>query len=79
LGQEKSILGHNKIKYGKEQIDYLGHEKLTYGHNETNFGPEQGDFLGQENLILSHMRQIWGLNECWKKRYQLAPPLGAVP
>jgi hypothetical protein len=22
-------LGHNKIIYGTEQVDYLGHEKLT--------------------------------------------------
>ncbi len=65
-------MGHNKMKYGTEQVDYLGHEKLTYGHNETNFGTEQGDFLGQENSIISHMRQIWGLNEMffWDRRSQ---------
>jgi hypothetical protein len=40
LGQEKSILHHNKMKYGTEQGHFWGQEKLTYGHNETNFGTE---------------------------------------
>ncbi len=52
LGQEKSILHLNKVKYGTEQGHFLGQEKLTYGHNEMNFGTEQGDFLGQEKSIL---------------------------
>jgi hypothetical protein len=42
--QEKLILGHNKMKYGTEQGDFLGQEKSTYGHNKTNFGTKQGDF-----------------------------------
>jgi hypothetical protein len=33
MGQEKSKLGHNKMKYGTEQVDFLGQEKLTYGHD----------------------------------------------
>ncbi len=38
LGQEKLALGHNKMKYETEQVDFLGQEKLNYGHNNTNFG-----------------------------------------
>ena len=53
MGQEKSILHHNKMKYGTERGHFLGQEKLTYG-DKTNFGTEQGDFLGQEKLILGH-------------------------
>ncbi len=45
MGQEKSILRHNEMKYGTEQCHFLGQEKLTYGHNKTNFGTEQGDFF----------------------------------
>ncbi len=38
FGTKKSILCHNKMKYGTEQGHFLGQEKLTYGHNEMNFG-----------------------------------------
>jgi hypothetical protein len=51
LGQEKTKLLHNKIKYGTEQGHFLGQEKLTYGHEKTNFGTEQGDFLGQNSIL----------------------------
>jgi hypothetical protein len=30
LGQEKSLLCHNEMKYGTEQGHFLGQEKLTY-------------------------------------------------
>ena len=38
LGQEELTLGHNKMKYGTEQVDFLGQEKLNYGNNSMNFG-----------------------------------------
>ncbi len=53
MGQEKSILRHNEMKYGTEQGHFLGQEKLTYGHNKTKFEAEGDNFLGQEKLILS--------------------------
>ncbi len=56
MGQEKLVLGHNKMKYETEQCHFLGQEKLTYGHNETNFGTEGGDFLGQEKSIWVSLR-----------------------
>ena len=56
LGQEKTKLHHNKIKYGTEQGHFWGQEKLTYGHDKRNFGTEQGDFWGQEKSILVSSR-----------------------
>ncbi len=61
MGQEKSKLRHDTMKYGTEQGHFLGQETLTYGHNKTNFGTEQGDFLGQEKSILE--KSILGLFE----------------
>ena len=61
MGQEKLILGHNKMNYGTEQGECLGQEKLTYGHhNQTNFGTERGDFLGREELILGLFKMNYG-------------------
>ncbi len=56
MGQEKLILGHNKMKYGTGQGHFLGQEKMTHGHNKTNFGTEQGDLLGQEKSIFVSSR-----------------------
>ncbi len=63
MGQEKLILGHNKMKYGTEQGHFLGQEKLTYGDNMTNFGTKQGDFLGQEKSILDLFKMNMGHND----------------
>jgi hypothetical protein len=60
LGQEKTKLRHNEMKYGKEQGHILGQEKLTYGHNKTIFLAEQGDFLGQEKSTLSLIEMNYG-------------------
>ncbi len=56
-------MGHNKMKYGIEQGDFLGQEKLTNIHKKTNFGTEQGDFLGQEKSILglNKMNYLWDI------------------
>ncbi len=56
MGQEKLILGHNKMKYRTEQGHFWGQEKLAYGHNKTNFGTEQGDYLRQEKSIFVTLR-----------------------
>jgi hypothetical protein len=38
LGQEKSILGHNKTKFRTILGDFLGQETLILGQNKTNYG-----------------------------------------
>ncbi len=62
MGQKKSILRHNKMKYGTEQGHFLGQEKLTYGHNETNFGTEQGDFFGTGEVNFGSLQdKLWDI------------------
>ncbi len=66
MGQEKSILRHNKMKYGTEQGHFLGQEKLTYGHSETNFGNELGDFFETREVDFESLRdELWDITMCF--------------
>jgi hypothetical protein len=66
LGQEKTTLRHNKMKYETVQGHILGQEKLTYRHNETNFGTEQDNFFGTGVVNFeSHQDELWDITMCF--------------
>ncbi len=44
LGQEKLILGHNKMNYWSNKAIVLGQEKFILSQNKTNYWRKQGDF-----------------------------------
>ncbi len=39
-------MGHNKMKYGTKQSDFLGQDKLILGHCDMNYGTKRGHLLG---------------------------------
>ncbi len=55
MGQEKLILGHNKMNYGTLQCDFLGQEELILGHHKMNYEATQGHFLGYWKVILVYI------------------------
>ncbi len=66
MGHEKSILRHNKMKYGTEQGHFLGQEKLAYGHNKTIFGTERGDFFGTREVNFGSIQdKLWDIAMCF--------------
>ncbi len=63
MGQEKLILGHNKMNYGTEQGHFLGQEKLTLGPHKMKYGTECFFGTGEVNLW-SPQDELWDMTMC---------------
>ncbi len=58
LGQEKSILGNNKINFGTEKRDFMWQEKFILGHNEASYGANNVNLYNRRSEYWVIMRQI---------------------
>ncbi len=54
MGQEKLILGHDKMNDGTKQCDVWDRISRSWVITRENYGTEKGGFGGQEQLILGH-------------------------